>query len=318
MLSCLYFTLGKGFTYLDCSMAVVLDGKQYAQTVRRGLKARIARIRQQPGRQDWQPGLATILVGGDPASRVYIGTKEKACREVGIVSFGHRLPATVAPNEVARLIGMLNTRSDVHGILLQLPLPDQLETAALIEAIAPDKDVDGLHPVNQGRLVLSQDGLRPCTPLGVMHLIDQSGMDIEGKRAVVVGRSNLVGKPLALLLLERNATVTTCHSHTANLADHIRQADIVVAAMGHSEAIKGDWIKTGACVIDVGISRSPDGSLKGDVEFASAKERAAYISPVPGGVGPLTVAMLLVNTVQTAEKQALTPAPLPEGEGGKI
>ena len=298
-------------------MGVVLDGKQYARTVRQGLKERIARIRHQPGCHDWQPGLATILVGEDPASHAYISTKEKACREVGIVPFGHRLTPTASGDEVGALIGRLNARPDVHGILLQLPLPDHLESAALIEAIQPDKDVDGLHSVNQGRLLLGQAGLRPCTPLGVMHLIGQSGMAIEGKRAVVVGRSNLVGKPLALLLLERNATVTTCHSHTANIADHIRQADLVVTAVGQPDAIKGDWIKHGACVIDVGISRSPDGSLRGDVEFAIAKDRAAYISPVPGGVGPLTVAMLLANTVQTAEKQALTSTPLSEGEGWK-
>ncbi len=294
-------------------MGVILDGKRYARTVRQDLKARIARIRHQPGCHDWQPGLATILIGENPASGAYIGTKERACREVGIAPFGYRLPATASADEVGTLIGRLNARPDVHGILLQLPLPDHLESAALIEAIRPDKDVDGLHPVNQGLLLLGQAGLRPCTPLGVMHLIDQSGMDIGGKHAVVVGRSNLVGKPLALLLLERNATVTSCHSHTADLVDHIRQADIVVAAVGQIDAIKGDWIKHGACVIDVGISRSPDGSLKGDVEFALAKERAAYISPVPGGVGPLTVAMLLANTVQTAEKQALTPPPGGEG-----
>ena len=285
-------------------MGVVLDGKLYARTLRANLKDRIVRIRQQPGRQEWQPGLATILIGEDPASRVYVGTKEKACREVGIASFGHRLPATVSTSDIATFIGELNTRPDVHGILLQLPLPDHLDTEFLIETIAPEKDVDGLHPINQGRLVLGQHGLRPCTPLGVMHLIDQSGMEIDGKRAVVVGRSNLVGKPLALLLLERNATVTTCHSHTANLADQIRQADIVVAAIGQAEAIKGEWIKEGAIVIDVGISRVADGSLSGDVEFTLAKERAAYISPVPGGVGPLTVAMLLANTVQAAERQA--------------
>lgn len=284
-------------------MGVVLDGKQYARTVRQDLKGRIARIQQQSGRQDWQPGLATILIGEDPASCAYVGTKEKACREVGITPFGHRLPATTSADEVGALIGRLNARPDVHGILLQLPLPDHLEPAALIEAIRPDKDVDGLHPVNQGRLLLGQDGLRPCTPLGVMHLIDQSGMDIEGKRVVVIGRSNLVGKPMALLLLERNATVTTCHSQTPNLADHVRQADLIVTAIGQIDAIKGDWIKEGAGVIDVGISRSSDGLLKGDVEFAIAKDRAAYISPVPGGVGPLTVAMLLANTVQTAEKQ---------------
>ena len=284
-------------------MGVVLDGKQHARTVRQGLKERIARIRQQPGRQDWQPGLATILIGEDPASHAYVSTKEKACREVGIAPFGHRLPTAASADEVMTLIGRLNARPDVHGILLQLPLPDHLEPASLIEAIRPDKDVDGLHPVNQGRLLLGQAGLRPCTPLGVMYLIDQSGLAIQGKRAVVVGRSNLVGKPIALLLLQRNATVTTCHSQTTNLADHIRQADLVVTAIGQIDAIKGNWIKEGAGVIDVGISRSPDGLLKGDVEFAIAKDRAAYISPVPGGVGPLTVAMLLANTVQTAQKQ---------------
>jgi len=284
-------------------MGTVLNGKQFAQTLRRGLKDHIAHIRRRPGLQEWQPGLATILIGADPASRVYVGMKEKACREIGIASFGHNLPATISTDMVFALTAELNARPEVHGILLQLPLPGHLDAEALLEAIAPEKDVDGLHPVNQGRLLLGQDGPRPCTPLGVMHLIDQSGMDIEGKRAVVIGRSNLVGKPLALLLLERHATVTTCHSHTANLADQVRQADIVVAAMGQPEAIKGAWIKDGAIVIDVGITRVAEGSLRGDVEFAIAKERAAYISPVPGGVGPLTVAMLLANTVKAAEKQ---------------
>ena len=284
-------------------MGTVLNGKQFAQTLRRGLKDHIAHIRRRPGLQEWQPGLATILIGADPASRVYVGMKEKACREIGIASFGHNLPATISTDMVFALTAELNARPEVHGILLQLPLPGHLDAEALLEAIAPEKDVDGLHPVNQGRLLLGQDGPRPCTPLSVMHLIDQSGMDIEGKRAVVIGRSNLVGKPLALLLLERHATVTTCHSHTANLADQVRQADIVVAAMGQPEAIKGAWIKDGAIVIDVGITRVAEGSLRGDVEFAIAKERAAYISPVPGGVGPLTVAMLLANTVKAAEKQ---------------
>ena len=284
-------------------MGTVLDGKQFAQTIRSGLKDHIAHIRQRPGLKAWQPGLATILIGDDPASRVYVGMKGKACREIGIASFSHHLPATITADKVFSLIAELNTRPEVHGILLQLPLPDHLDAEALLEAIAPEKDVDGLHPVNQGRLLLGHDGPRPCTPLGVMHLIDQSGMNIEGKRAVVIGRSNLVGKPLALLLLERHATVTTCHSHTANLEDQVRQADIVVAAMGQTEAIKGAWIKDGAIVIDVGITRGADGSLKGDVEFAAAKERAACISPVPGGVGPLTVAMLLANTVKAAESQ---------------
>ncbi len=284
-------------------MGTVLDGKQFAQTLHRGLKDHIAHIRRRPGLQEWQPGLATILIGDDPASRVYVGMKEKACREIGIASFGHHLPATISADKVFGLIAELNTRPEVHGILLQLPLPDHLDAEALLEAITPEKDVDGLHPVNQGRLLLGQDGPRPCTPLGVMHLIDQSGMNIAGKRAVVIGRSNLVGKPLALLLLERHATVTTCHSHTENLAAQVCQADIVVAAMGQPEAIKGAWIKDGAIVIDVGITRVAEGALRGDVEFAAAKERAAYISPVPGGVGPLTVAMLLANTVKAAEKQ---------------
>ena len=285
-------------------MGTVLNGKQFAQTLRSGLKDHIAHIRQWPGLQEWQPGLATILIGDDPASRVYVGMKEIACREIGIASFGHHLLANISADKVFSLIAELNTRPEVHGILLQLPLPGHLDAEALLEAIAPEKDVDGLHPVNQGRLLLGQDGPRPCTPLGVMHLIDQSGMNIAGKRAVVIGRSNLVGKPLALLLLERHATVTTCHSHTANLAEQVRQADIVVAAMGLTGAIKGAWIKDGAVVIDVGITRVADGSLKGDVEFAAAKERAAYISPVPGGVGPLTVAMLLANTVNAGEKQS--------------
>ena len=294
-------------------MGIVLDGKRYAQTLHQELKERIARIRHQLRRPDWQPGLATILVGTDPASRAYVRAKERACREVGILPFGHRLPETVSAAEVGALLGRLNARSDVHGVLLQLPLPDHLKQAGLLAAIRPDKDVDGLHPVNQGRLVLGQDGLRPCTHLGVMYLIEQSGMAVAGKRAVVVGRSNLVGKPVALLLLAQHATVTTCHSQTANLADHIRQADLVVAAVGQMHVIKGDWIKKGAGVIDVGLSRGPDGTLKGDVEFALARDRAAYISPVPGGVGPLTVAMLLANTVQTAERQAPHPCPSPRG-----
>jgi methylenetetrahydrofolate dehydrogenase (NADP+)/methenyltetrahydrofolate cyclohydrolase len=219
-------------------------------------------------------------------------------------SFGYRLPATVPAAEVLALIAELNTRVEVHGILVQLPLPPHLEKAQLIESLAPEKDVDALHPLNQGRLLLGEEGLRPCTPLGVMRLLDESSVPLASKKAVVIGRSMLVGKPVTLMLLERHATVTCCHSYTADIGAEVRAADIVVAAVGQPEVIKGAWIKEGAVVIDVGISRLADGSLRGDVEFAVAQERAAFITPVPGGVGPMTVAMLLANTLKAAEKQS--------------
>jgi methylenetetrahydrofolate dehydrogenase (NADP+)/methenyltetrahydrofolate cyclohydrolase len=223
---------------------------------------------------------------------------------VDIESFGYRLPATVSAAEVFKLIGELNARPEVHGILIQLPLPQHLEKGKIIDALAPHKDVDALHPLNQGRLLLGQKGLRPCTPLGVMRLLEESQVSLTGKKAVIVGRSLLVGKPVALMLLEKNATVTCCHSQTLDLAAEVRAADVVVAAIGQPEIIKGEWIKEGAVVIDVGISRLADGSLKGDVEFTAAQERAAFITPVPGGVGPMTVAMLLVNTLKAAERQS--------------
>jgi methylenetetrahydrofolate dehydrogenase (NADP+)/methenyltetrahydrofolate cyclohydrolase len=282
-------------------MGVILDGKRLAQQVRQEVKAAVAHFQARHGHT---PGLATVLVGDDPVSRVYVGTKEKACREVGMQSFGYRLSATATAAEVFTMITAVNTRADIHGVLIQLPLPAHLARAKIIEALTPEKDVDALHPLNQGRLLLGEEGLRPCTPLGVMRLIDESGVSLAGKRAVVIGRSLLVGKPLALMLLERDATVTCCHSRTEQLDDEVRAADVVVAAMGQPEAIKGAWIKEGAVVIDVGISRLSDGSLKGDVEFPVAKERAAFITPVPGGVGPMTVAMLLANTVKAAEAQS--------------
>lgn len=281
-------------------MATILDGKALAQRVRAETKVALARF---VARHGSAPGLATVLIGDDPVSRVYVGTKEKACREVGLQSFGYRLPVTTSMSEALALVHELNARSDVHGILIQLPVPAHIEKARLIEALAPDKDVDALHPWNQGKLLLGEDGLRPCTPSGVMRLLAETGIALAGKRAVVVGRSLLVGKPVALMLLEQNATVTSCHSHTEHLADEVRRADIVVAAIGHPETIKGAWIKDGAVVIDVGISRLADGSLKGDVEFTAAQERAAFITPVPGGVGPMTVAMLLTNTLKAAEGQ---------------
>lgn len=281
-------------------MGTILDGKRVAQGVCSAVKDEVAHF---VARYGHQPGLATVLIGDDAASRVYVGTKEKMCREVGMQSFGYRLPATIPATEVIALLAELNTRADVHGILVQLPLPQHLDQEQLIETVAPEKDVDALHPLNQGRLFLGQDGLRPCTPLGVMRLLDETGLSLAGKKAVMVGRSMLVGKPLALMLLERNATVTICHSHTSDLPAEVRAADVVVTAIGQPEAIKGAWIREGAVVIDVGISRLADGSLSGDVEFAVAKERAAFITPVPGGVGPMTVAMLLVNTLTAAERQ---------------
>jgi methylenetetrahydrofolate dehydrogenase (NADP+)/methenyltetrahydrofolate cyclohydrolase len=281
-------------------MGTILDGKAVAQKVRRVVKEEVVNFCARYGRA---PGLATVLVGDDPVSRVYVGTKEKACREVGIQSFGYRLPSTTTAVEALALIVELNTRADVHGILIQLPLPPHLEKAQLIESLAPEKDVDALHPLSQGRLLLGEDGLRPCTPLGVMRLLDETRLPLVGKKAVVIGRSLLVGKPVALMLLERHATVTCCHSYTVDLAAEVRAADVVVVAIGQPETIKGTWLKEGAVVIDVGISRLADGSLRGDVEFAAAQERAGFITPVPGGVGPMTVAMLLANTVKAAEWQ---------------
>lgn len=278
---------------------VVLDGKVVAQNVRQTVKMGVAQFYARYG---YVPGLATVLIGDDPASQVYISMKEKACHEVGICSFPNRLPATATSADALTLIERLNAQPDVHGILIQLPLPVQLDQRTLILALTPEKDVDGLHPFNQGRLLLGEDALRPCTPLGIMRLIEQTGISLAGMKAVVVGRSMLVGKPVALMLLEQDATVTCCHSKTVDLAAEIRAADIVVSAVGQPDVIQGAWIKPGAVVIDVGISRMTNNKLRGDVEFAAAKDRAAFITPVPGGVGPMTVAMLLANTLKAAER----------------
>jgi methylenetetrahydrofolate dehydrogenase (NADP+)/methenyltetrahydrofolate cyclohydrolase len=275
-----------------------IDGKAVAAAVRNELRDRVARL----AARGVVPGLATILVGDDPASRLYVGNKERACEEVGLQSFGHRLPATTSQAELLALVRDLGRRPDVHGVLVQLPLPGRLDAQQVIEAVPPAKDVDGLHPVSQGRLLAGQPGMRPCTPLGVMRLLEETGVVLRGARAVVVGRSVLVGKPVALLLLERHATVTLCHSRTADLAGEVGRAEVVVAATGQAHLVRGAWIRPGAVVIDVGINRDSDGKLCGDVEFAVARERAAYLSPVPGGVGPMTVAMLLSNTVAAAER----------------
>jgi len=276
----------------------VIDGNAVAAAVRSEVKVRVDSLRT---RSKCVPGLATVLVGDDPASRVYVRTKQKACGEVGIASFSHQLEASTSEAELLGLIDTLNECPDVHGILVQLPLPPGLSAQRVIERIAPHKDADGLHPYNQGKLLAGGSGLRPCTPLGVMKLIDFTGVHLKGKRATVVGRSTLVGKPVALMLLERHATVTLCHSRTLDLAGEVGRADIVVAALGRAHAIKGGWIRQGSIVIDVGISRLPSGGVCGDVEFEAAEERAAFITPVPGGVGPMTVAMLLANTVEAAE-----------------
>jgi methylenetetrahydrofolate dehydrogenase (NADP+)/methenyltetrahydrofolate cyclohydrolase len=275
-----------------------IDGKSVAAAVRGEVRERVARL----AARGTVPGLATVLVGDDPASHLYVGSKERACQEVGMRSFGHRLNGDVGEPELIALVHELGRRSDVHGILVQLPLPAHLDARQVIEALLPEKDVDGLHPVNQGRLLAGEPGLRPCTPLGVMRLIDETGNQVKGAHAVVVGRSLLVGKPVALLLLERHATVTICHSRTADLGAEVGRAGILVAAAGQAGLVRGAWIKPGAVVVDVGMNRAPDGKLCGDVEFAAARERAGFITPVPGGVGPMTVAMLLANTVTAAER----------------
>jgi len=268
--------------------------------VRREVQERVGRLKA----AGVEPGLATVLVGDDPASRVYVGNKERACAEVGLRSHGHRLAATTTQAELLALVADLGRRADVHGILVQLPLPAHLDAQAVIQALPPAKDVDGLHPVNQGLLMAGQAAPRPCTPLGIMRLIDETGTTLAGRRAVVVGRSVLVGKPVALMLLERHATVTLCHSRTRDLVEEVGRADVVVAATGQAGLVRGAWIRPGAVVVDVGINRGADGKLCGDVEFKPAAERAAFITPVPGGVGPMTVAMLLANTVAAAERAA--------------
>jgi methylenetetrahydrofolate dehydrogenase (NADP+) / methenyltetrahydrofolate cyclohydrolase len=278
-------------------MGEILDGKAVAERVRTEVGRRVVVL----AARGVVPGLATVLVGDDPASRVYVGSKEKGCAALGMRSFGHRLPSTATTDELIALVGELNARPDVHGILVQLPLPDAVDENAVIQTIAPAKDVDGLTIASQGRLLAGRPGLRPCTPLGIMRLIAETEVVLRGASAVVVGRSNLVGKPIGLMLLEAHATVTYCHSRTRDLAAVVAGGDIIVAAVGRPELVRGAWIKPGALVVDVGINRSAAGTLVGDVEFDAARARAAWITPVPGGVGPMTVAMLLANTAAAAE-----------------
>ncbi len=281
--------------------AQIIDGKAIAAKVRERIGSTVSTLKQ----QGITPGLAVVLVGDDPASRVYVGMKKKMCVELGMYSADHELPASTSEAELLALIGQLNADERVHGILVQLPLPDHIDTDKVLEAISPDKDADGFHPYNVGRLMIGKPTFQPCTPYGVMVMLDEIGYDLKGKEVVVVGRSNIVGKPVALMCLSRHATVTICHSRTKDLADVVRRADVVIAAVGKAEMVKGDWIKKGAVVIDVGINRVGEKKLVGDVEYAAAAERAGAITPVPGGVGPMTIAMLLQNTLESAQRQLL-------------
>jgi len=279
-------------------MAQVIDGKAIAAKIRGELTVKVADLKS----KGVVPGLAVVLVGEDPASKVYVSMKEKACSDVGIFSDEYKLSAETSETELLSLIAKLNADRKINGILVQLPLPKHINTEKVLEAISPDKDVDGFHPYNIGRLMVGKPTFQPCTPYGVMVMMKEIGLDLTGKNVVVVGRSNIVGKPVAMMCLQQHATVTICHSRTKNLADVVRSADVVIAAVGVPEMIKGDWIKEGAVVIDVGVNRVGEKKLVGDVEYAAAFERASAITPVPGGVGPMTITMLLYNTVESAAK----------------
>ncbi len=277
-------------------MAQLIDGKAIAARVRAEVKADVERLKASRG---LTPGLAVVRVGEDPASKIYVTGKKKAAEEVGFNSWEHHQDASITQAELLEVVRKLNEDPAVHGILVQLPLPKHIDAEAIITAVKPEKDVDGFHPFSAGNLSLGKPGLRPCTPFGVMRLLKEAGCDPAGKRAVVVGRSNIVGKPMALMLLQADATVTICH-RKSDLPREVGMADILVVAVGVTELVKGAWIKPGAVVIDVGMNRKADGKLVGDVEFQAASERASAITPVPGGVGPMTIAMLMRNTVIAA------------------
>lgn len=275
--------------------AQIIDGKKVSSAILERIAAETAQLKEKTGKA---PGLAVVLVGEDPASAVYVRNKNKTCKNVGFASYEYNLPADATEDRLLKLIGELNRTDAVNGILVQLPLPKHINAERVLDAIDPAKDVDGFHPLNVGLLARGGDGLVPCTPLGVIELLDYYKIGIDGKTAVVIGRSNIVGKPLACLLLKRNATVTICHSQTHNLAETARSADLLFAAIGKAGFVTGDMVKPGAVVIDVGINRV-DGKLAGDVNFEAAAKNASYITPVPGGVGPMTIAMLMSNTLKT-------------------
>jgi len=278
-----------------------LDGKAVAAEIRGEIRKRVDDILAEGGRP---PGLAVVLVGANPASQVYVRNKRAACAEVGFHSEMHELPASVSQATLLDLIDRLNADPKIDGILVQLPLPEQIDEAAVTDRILPTKDVDGFHPDNVGRLVLRRPLLRPCTPKGIMTLLTRTGRTLEGLDAVIIGQSNIVGRPMAMELLAARCTITVCHSRTKDLAGKARSADILVAAIGRPGFIPGDWIKEGAILIDVGINRTDEGTLVGDLDFATCAERASWITPVPGGVGPMTIASLLENTLQAAELHA--------------
>jgi methylenetetrahydrofolate dehydrogenase (NADP+)/methenyltetrahydrofolate cyclohydrolase len=280
--------------------AVIIDGKAIAAKVRAEVATAVKDIQARAG---VTPGLALIRVGNDPASEIYVRGKVKACQETGMAGFEHLMPESTPAEDLLHRVRELNVDPHVHGILVQLPLPRHIPADEVLDALAPQKDVDGFGPHSAGALFSGRAGLRPCTPLGILRLLDESQTRLGGARALVVGRSNIVGKPVAMMLLERNATVTLAHSRTADLAAEVAAADVLVAAVGKAEMIRGEWVKRGATVIDVGINRNAAGKLVGDVEFAKAAERARAITPVPGGVGPMTIAYLLANTIQAAKAQ---------------
>lgn len=277
--------------------AEILDGKAMSASLRAQIAERVSALKK----QGITPGLAVILVGEDPASQIYVRNKEKGCEEVGILSRTIRLPAETAQQELEGAIEALNMDPRIHGILVQLPLPAQLDEQAALARILPEKDVDGFHLINAGHMLTGTDGVVACTPRGALHMIRSTGVDLNGLEAVVIGRSNIVGKPMAMLLMRENCTVTVCHSRTRNLAEHTRRADVLVAAVGKPGFVTADMVKPGAIVIDVGINRV-DGKVRGDVDFDHVKEVAGWITPVPGGVGKMTITMLLANTTEAAER----------------
>lgn len=283
-------------------MAKILDGKAVSQRVKNALKDETEKFVEKYG---IKPGLAVVIVGDDPASRVYVNSKKKACAEIGYYSEEHALPESTTEGELLSLVEKLNGDEKIHGILVQLPLPKHIDEEKIINAINPKKDVDAFHPVNVGKIMIGNFDFLPCTPAGVMELINEAGIDLTGKNCVVVGRSNIVGKPQAMLLLHKNATVTICHSKTKNIKEITKNADVLVAAVGRAQMFDGDYIKDGAVVIDVGMNRLENKKLVGDVDFESAAKKASCITPVPGGVGPMTIAMLMKNTLTAAKNAVL-------------
>ena len=281
-------------------MSKIIDGKELAKKVRLELKDEVEKLKKD---ENIHPKLAVIMVGSDPASQIYVRNKSKACDEIGIEFEEFLLDENTTQKELLNLIDKLNENEKVNGILLQSPIPKNLDINEAFRRISPEKDVDGFNPVNVGKLTLGQKGFVSCTPFGVIKMLEEYNIDIEGKNAVVLGRSNIVGKPMSQCLLNKNATVTICHSKTKNINDITKNADIIVAAIGKKEFVKGDMVKEGAVVIDVGINRGEDGKLKGDVDFEEVSKKASYITPVPGGVGPMTIAMLMTNVVKAAKEQ---------------